>query len=313
MTDPTKKRILVVDDDPFIRRVVGQSLSLSGYDVIVVETGQKGIDAARSEHPDLILLDVMLPGMDGYQICQSLRADPQTTSVPIIMLTALDEPEAVVKGLQAGADDYLTKPFSADELAMRLSAHLRRTEREVGMNPLTKLPGNPEIEQEIQKRLDQHKPLAVLYIDLTNFKAYNDKYGWLRGDRIILMLARQILIAAREFGSPDDFVGHVGGDDFIAVSMPDSAERVAQQIIKAFDRTVAGFYPTEDWERGYISAIDRRGKPFRAPMVTVAIAIVTNQLRSFQHVEQVAAQAALVKEYVKSLPGSRYSFDRRSK
>jgi len=312
-TDLNKRKILLIDDDPLIRRVVSHSLTAKGYEVLAISFGHEALAHARTILPDLVLLDVMMPDMDGYQVCRALRADPQTATVPIIMLTAMDESEAVVKGLNTGADDYITKPFDIEELLSRIQAHLRRSLREINANPLTTLPGNPTIEQIVEERLARHDPLAVLYIDLTNFKPYNDEYGWLKGDRVIKLLARQIIQATRQFGGANGFVGHIGGDDFVIVCAPDCAEPIAQFIIAEFDATIPMFYSKADRARGYIPSIDRRGKPFNAPMVTVSIAIVTNRQRTFQTAEQVATWAAEVKTYVKSLPGSRYVFDRRGK
>jgi len=309
----SKRKILLVDDDPLILRIVTQSLTASGYQVEAAASGVMAIALVQQNPPDLILLDVMMPEMDGYEVCQRLRQVRQGVSVPIIMLTAMDETESVIKGLRSGADDYVTKPFEIDELVMRVEAHLRRTERDVAANPLTTLPGNPTIEQALEQRIEQGKPLAVMYIDLTNFKTYNDEYGWLKGDQVIKMLAQRIIHAARLYGKPNDFVGHIGGDDFIAISIPDCAESIARFIIDEFDSAIPSYYSEDARERGYIQAVDRRGKTFRAPIMTVSIGIVTNSEQPFRNVAQVAARAAEVKKYVKSLAGSHFAFDRRHK
>jgi diguanylate cyclase (GGDEF)-like protein len=308
-----KHHILVIDDDPVIRRILTKSLVDAGYHVTSAATGTEGLALARTKNPNLILVDVMMPEMDGYQVCNHLRQDPQTMNMPIIMLTALDETESVVKGLRTGADDYMIKPFEIEELLARVEIHLRRSERDINVNPLTNLPGNPQIERVIIDRIAQRAPMAVMYIDLTNFKPYNDEYGWLKGDLVIKMLAQHIITVVREWGSKSDFVGHIGGDDFIVVSVPERAEKIGAEITSRFDASIRRFYREEDRARGYIQTLDRQGKPFRAPLVTVSIAIVTNKYRPFEHLGQVAAMAADVKKYVKSLPGSHYAFDRRRK
>jgi PleD family two-component response regulator len=313
MLDSEKYAILLIDDDPLIRRIVTRALDAKGYQVAEASSGAEGLALALKNHPDLILLDLMMPGMDGFQVCAALRQNSLTANVPVLMLTALDQMESKVRGLQTGADDYITKPFSIDELQTRVEAHLRRSKRDLGANPLTILPGNLAIEQTLRQRLATAQPLAVLYIDLTNFKEYNDECGWLKGDEIIKMLARQIVDAMRQRGNPDDFIGHIGGDDFIGISTPARAESIAQMIIMRFDIEIPLFYPEEVRARGYIETVDRRGKPFRAPIVSVAIAIVTNEQTQFYHPGQVAARAAELKKYVKSLPGSQYAFDRRRK
>lgn len=313
MVDLTKRKILLVDDDPLIRRVVTNSLAAAGYAVFSVGYAREALPSARASLPDLILLDVMMPELNGYEVCQQLRDDPQTATLPIIMLTAMDEPEAVVKGLQTGADDYITKPFNIEELISRIEAHLRRSVRQVGANPLTTLPGNPTIEQVLQERLDRRESIAVLYVDLTNFKPFNDEYGWLQGDQVIKMLAQNIIDAVRLHGGSHGFIGHIGGDDFVIISVPECAEQIAQQVTSNFDSAIPTFYSAQDRERGYIQVLDRRGKRYRAPVVSVSIAIVTNRQKKFEHVAQVSAEAAEVKKYVKSLPGSQYAFDRRTK
>lgn len=305
--------ILIIDDDPLIRRIVTRTLDTKGYRVMEARSGAEGLEAAFQDPPDLILLDLMMPGLDGFAVCAALRQNPATTNIPILMLTALDQTDSKVRGLQTGADDYITKPFDMDELEMRIEAHLRRSERDLGANPLTILPGNIALEQTLRQRLGSEQPLAVMYVDLTNFKEFNDEYGWLKGDEIIKMLARQILDAVKAQGNPDDFVGHIGGDDFVILSTPARAEPIAQRIITRFDTEVLLFYPAEVRARGYIETKDRRGQPFRAPIVSVAIAIVTNEQAKFYHPGQVSARAAELKRYVKSLPGSQYAFDRRRK
>ncbi len=313
MSNLEKRSILLIDDDPLIRRIVTRTLDAKGYQVAEASSGTEGLDLALKNPPDLILLDVMMPGMDGFQVCAALRQNSLTANTPVLMLTALDQTDSKVRGLQTGADDYITKPFNLDELQTRIEAHLRRSERDLGANPLTILPGNIAIEHTLRNRLAAAQPLAVLYIDLTNFKEYNDEYGWLRGDEIIKMLARQIIDAVRKQDNPDDFIGHVGGDDFIVMSAPARAESLAQTVITRFDVEVQLFYPEQVRARGYIETVDRRGKPFRAPIISVAVAIVTNEQTQFHHPGQIAARAAELKKYVKSLAGSQYAFDRRRK
>ena len=313
MAGSEKAKILLIDDDPLLRRIVTKTLTAEGYQVQEAASGAEGLALAQSHPPDLILLDLMMPGLDGFQVCDQLRQSPQTVHVPILMLTALDQTEAKVRGLQTGADDYVTKPFSLDELQTRIAAHLRRSERDLGANPLTILPGNIAIERAIRQRIATAQQLAVMYIDLTNFKEYNDEFGWIKGDEVIKMLARQITDTVRREGNVEDFIGHVGGDDFIVLTTPARAEPIVQILIARFDIEIQLFYPAEARARGYIETVDRRGKPFRAPIVTLAVAVVTNEQMALHHPGQISACAAEVKKYVKSLSGSQYAFDRRRK
>ncbi len=311
--DSNRRRILVIDDDPLIRHIVVTALAKDGYEITEAGSGTEGMAKVREIHPDLILLDVMMPDLDGYEVCFKLRSNPTTVNIPIVMLTALGEIGERVRGMQMGADDYITKPFDPRELRSRVEAHLRRSARDLSASPLTKLPGNPIIEQVLRARLASREPLAVMYIDLTHFKSYNDVYGWLRGDQVIRMLGQLILDVVTTFGDKNDFIGHVGGDDFIVITVPERSKPIAEELIRRFDASVPQSYNETDRARGYVQVVDRQGQPFHAPMASLAIAIVANDRRPLEHPLQVASCAAEVKTYVKSLPGSQYAFDRRGK
>lgn len=308
-----KPRILIVDDDPLMRRIVSQTLDRATYDLVEAESGVTGIRSALTEHPDLILLDVMMPEMDGFEVIRRLRSHPMTQGVPIIILTALGEMNEKVYGMQLGADDYITKPFDPRELRARVQAHLKRSAQYLQSSPLTNLPGNHAIQQVIAARLESHEPIAVIYFDLSNFKAYNDRYGWLAGDRLIQRLGEIIVQVVLHCSDKDVFVGHIGGDDFVVVTRPEFAEGIAKEIVRLFDEASPDFYTPEDRERGYLETTDRTGELRRVPLVTLGAAIVTNQYRVLEHPLQVAQIAAEVKRYLRTLPGSQIAFDRRRK
>lgn len=308
---PGKPKILVVDDDPLMRRIVTQSLERAAYDLLEAESGLAGIQCAIEQHPDLILLDVMMPEMDGFEVIRRLRSHPMTLGVPIILLTALGEMSEKVHGMQLGADDYMTKPFDPRELRARVQAHIKRSEQYLQSSPLTNLPGNYAIQQVIGTRLDTKEPIAVIYLDLSNFKSYNDKYGWIAGDKIIKQLGEIIVSAVLSCGDPNIFVGHVGGDDFIVVTRPEFAETLGLEIIRQFDVMIVDSYSPEDRARGYIQVVDRLGEMRQVPIVSLGAAVVTNELRPLEHPLQVAQIAAEVKRYLKTLPGSQVAFDRR--
>jgi len=306
-----KPKVLVIDDDPLMRRIVTQSLERSAYDLIEAESGAAGIQCAIEQHPDLILLDVMMPEMDGFEVIRRLRTHPMTLGVPIILLTALGEMSEKVHGMQLGADDYMTKPFDPRELRARVQAHLKRTEQYLQSSPLTSLPGNHAIQQIIAARIDTQEPLAIIYFDLANFKSYNDRYGWLAGDEIIKRLGEIIVNAVMNSGDKDIFVGHVGGDDFLVVTRPEYAEPVGRRALHEFDQMIPSFYAPEDRAQGYIEMTDRQGELRRVPIVSLGAAVVTNELHPLEHPLQVAQIAAEVKRYLKTLPGSQIAFDRR--
>ncbi len=303
----------MIDDDPLVRHVVKKALAENNYKIAEAGSGTEGLERAKTFQPNLILLDVMIPGIDGYEVCYRLRQNPTMANVPVIILTALGNLNERIRGLQIGADDYITKPFDPRELRTRVEVHLRRSARDLSANPLTNLPGNPMIEQILSARIESREPLAVLYFDLVNFKAYNDEYGWVKGDEIIRMLASKILEAVGAVGGKDDFVGHVGGDDFVVISTPAHVERIAQRVITRFDAEIPGYYSEPARTRGYIQALDRQGNVFHAPIMSVVIAIVTNEKRELDHPLQVAELAAQVKKSMRLTSGSQYVFDRRRK
>ncbi len=308
-----RPKILVVDDDPLMRRIVTQALDRANYELLEAESGAAGIEATLQYRPELIILDVMMPGMDGFEVVHRLRRHPLTQSVPIIMLTALGDMAEKVHGMQLGADDYITKPFDPRELRARVQAHLKRSEQYLQTSPLTNLPGNPAIQQVIAARLAAREPMAVIYLDLSNFKAYNDKYGWLAGDQILKELADIIIRDVLALGDKDDFVGHIGGDDFVILTRPVCAEAIGKAIIHDFDECIPEHYNKEDRERGYIEGLDRQGVMQQFPFASISAAIVTNEFRELFHPLQVAQLAAEVKRYLKALPGSQYGYDRRRK
>jgi diguanylate cyclase (GGDEF)-like protein len=304
--------ILVVDDDPDIARFVEVNLRSAGYDVSVASDGEEALDKASTLRPDLVLLDVMMPRIDGFEVAQRLRRNPQTSNTSIIMLTAKALSTDKVLGLTAGADDYIIKPFDPIELLARVKGTLRRAKEMRNLSPLTGLPGNIRIQEEIERMVREDRPFAVLYSDLDNFKAYNDQKGFVRGDRLIQATARIIQDAVVEFAGAEGFVGHVGGDDFVAVVPPDYSEDVAKRIVERFDAEVAEFYEKEDLERGYVEVEDRKGVLQELPLVGVSVGIATTQVRSFAHYGEAVAVATEMKQFAKRDTRSSYAIDRRT-
>jgi diguanylate cyclase (GGDEF)-like protein len=303
--------ILVVDDDPDIARFVEVNLRSAGYEVSVAGDGEEALERAAEIRPDLVLLDVMMPRLDGFEVAQRLRKNPQTTNTSIIMLTAKALSSDKVTGLQSGADDYIIKPFDPIELLARVKGTLRRAKEMRNLSPLTGLPGNIRIQEEIERQVREHRPFAVLYVDLDNFKTYNDKYGFVRGDRLIQGTARMIQDAVIA-NDRDGFVGHVGGDDFVAVVEPDMAEDVAGSVCDRFDKDRSLYYEDDDLERGFVRMEDRKGIEQDIPLVTVSVGIATTSKRAFAHYGEAVAVATEMKQFAKRDGGSSYAVDRRA-
>jgi len=306
-------RVLVVDDDRNLRKIIATNLELAGFSVETASDGPEALELVEQLQPDIVLLDLMMPYMDGYEVARRIRnhQNPTIANVPIIILTAKGETEDKLRGFEAGADDYITKPFGPQELLARVRAKIRRVEVDASLSPLTRLPGNLAIEAELRRRIDAEEPFAVVYIDLDNFKAFNDVYGFTHGDEAIQMLARVTVDVVRRRGSHTDFVGHIGGDDFIVVTQSDRAEEIAKEVIAEFDRDIRNLYSAKDLRSGYIETRDRRGALNRFPIMTVSMAIVQNDRGQLSNYAQVGEAAAELKRYAKSIAGSVYVKDKR--
>jgi diguanylate cyclase (GGDEF)-like protein len=304
--------LLVVDDDPFIARLLEIELRAAGYDVRVAADGSLALDAARERCPDLVLADVMMPNMDGFELTRRLRQDPRTATVSVIMLTARGLSADKLEGFAIGADDYIVKPFDTPELLARIRGVLRRSRDTRTQSPLTGLPGNVRIEEEIDARVERSEPFAILYADLDHFKAFNDHYGFMRGDEVIQATAGLIGDAARGASEGVAFIGHVGGDDFVVVVAPEIAERVADALVAAFDAAAPGFYDEADRERGYVEVTNRRGELQRFGMLTLSIGIATTAKRAFQHYAEAVAVATEMKQFTKESDTSSWAMDRRT-
>ncbi|MBI3566328.1 MAG: response regulator [Elusimicrobia bacterium] len=308
--DERPARILIADDLPDLLQALKETLEREGFVVTAVPDGASALEAIRADPPDIAVLDFKMPRMDGFQVCRQLREDPLLENLPVIILSASGNRESKVQGLDLGADDFITKPVDIRELLARIRMILKRTRQGLDANPLTRLPGNLSIESRIERAIAEKTPLAVLYVDLNQFKAYNDAYGYDAGDRVIKTLARVLVDEVRN-GGPADFIGHIGGDDFIALSTPDRMEEAARRICASFDAAVPSFYNETDRARGCIVAKDRQGNTREFPLLSVSVGICHNKDRALRSFAQVAALGAELKKAAKSRPGSVYVVDRR--
>ncbi len=306
---PTK--ILIVDDDPDIRDVLKLTLAEENYEVLEAEDGEVALRTINSKTPDLVLLDYKIPKMDGREVCRRIKKDLLLRHMPIIMVTGKGDINDKVGGLDAGADDYVVKPFEPKELLARIRMVLRRTQRDLEANPLTRLPGNVSILNELGKRLEDTESFAVLYVDLDKFKSYNDKYGFEHGDEVIRETARILIRTVQKCGSPDDFIGHIGGDDYVVVTTIDKADALCEEIIAQFDEISPTFYNERDRKNGYILSRDRLGNEKRIPLLSVSIGVVDNSHRDITHVAQIGEIGAELKAHAKSLEKSNYVKDLR--
>ena len=305
-------RVLVADDDPDILTVVKINLELDGFEVDTAVDGEDAMQKATSTPPNVIILDIMMPRMDGLTALHRLRSQAGTANIPIILLTARGLPEDRVRGLELGADDYITKPFDITELAARVRAVLRRTQAARDLSPLTGLPGNFKITAEIEDCIREERAFALVHGDLDNFKAFNDHYGFMRGDEVIRFCASSFSEAVESLGMADTFIGHIGGDDFVAIIPPEMSELFAKEVIERFDDGILDLYDTADALRGYIEVIDRRGERYAFPVVSLSLGVASTNVREIGTQWEASAIAVEMKEFAKKQQGSTYRIDRRT-
>ena len=308
-----KKRILVVVRNSADTQEIERLLKADAEHFIVytAESPLQAIDIIYSEPPDLVIIDHALGADGGRNLCHRIKSDTVFGHLPIILLLDTATRSAEINWENTPVDDYLPKPLDQREIQSRISLSFARATRVGDANPLTRLPGNHSIMREIQGQIDSGLPFTISYVDLDHFKSYNDVYGFFRGDEILKMTARLLTNAIRKLDSPEAFVGHIGGDDFVFIVSPDQMDGVCTEIIRNFDLIIGNFYDEEDRIRGYIDSENRKGENERFPIISVSIAVVTNEYRPIRHIGEVSALAAEVKKRVKSMEGSKYLKDLR--
>jgi diguanylate cyclase (GGDEF)-like protein len=305
-----RDRILVVDDDVDIAAFVKIELEVAGFEVNLAHDGLAALELVSSWRPDLVVLDLMMPGLDGVDVTRRLRAAAITSVLPIIMLTAKGTTADKVLGLTAGADDYIVKPFDTLELVARVRSTLRRKQEFREVSPLTGLPGNTRILREIGDRLRLLEPFAVCYCDIDGFKAVNDAYGFARGDEFIVTLARMLQQAVMD-AEPPAFLGHVGGDDFVVICAPAQIRPLTERAVAQFEAAADELYDEEDRARGYVSVKSRRDGIRDVGLVTVSIGVALSSQRRYADPREVVAVASEMKTVAKTQPGSFVAVDRR--
>ena len=305
-------KILTIDDDPDILDVLDLTLSET-YDISSAQNGKEGFVSVHTSVPDLIICDYMMPLMNGREFCKKLKEDILLRHIPIIMLTGKSQIQDRIGGIESGADDYIIKPFSPDELLARIKMITRRTTQSLDASPLTHLPGNTSIHDAIQKNIDSGHYFCVGYADLDKFKSYNDQYGFKKGDEVIKTAARNIIQSAHDTGGPDTFVGHIGGDDFVFISDDNIADKICERIIESFDAEIPRFYTKKDYQRGFIISKDRQGKEQHFDLIGISIGLVSNKDQPITHIDQVGEISADLKKFAKTKNRSNFIRNKRKK
>lgn len=309
------KTILVADDDKAFHRIISRVFEGTGWSVETAEDGLKALESISSRTPDVILLDLNMPLLGGRELLARIRGNPRLAMIPVIVISGDNSPQEQASEFGLGADDFISKPFNPLDLLSRVERAVKRTRRMLGANPLTFLPGGPSIEEEAARRIKAGVPLAFFYVDIDNFKAYNDNYGYLNGDNAIKCVAGLLTDIQNVFAAGDVFVGHIGGDDFALMADPGRAEEIGGAIAAGFDALAPGFYSEADRARGFTVSKDRSGEVREFPLMTLSIAIVTNEKRALNHYAKIADVAGEIKRGLKNLKnrtGSIYLKDRRT-
>ncbi|MFH1369420.1 MAG: response regulator [Elusimicrobiota bacterium] len=284
-------KILIADDDVDILDLIKFTLSAEQYDVIECQDGEDALRRTIEEKPDLVILDVSMPKISGFEVCEKIRENSSTCLTPIILLTSLSKTKDKLTGIKLGADEYLTKPFEPFELVARVEMLLRRIKETISANPLTGLPGNLSIEAEIKKRMESSEAFAMIYTDVNNFKAFNERYGFDKGDSIIRFISVILRKASDNSGDDKSFVGHIGGEDFVIITLPGKVKGICGEIIEKFDRFVPEQYEEDIREKGYIWGQDRAGKEVQFPLMSISIGTVIAEPGKYLHYSQIVEQA----------------------
>lgn len=303
------KKAIVIVKDCEIKKLIKKKFFSSPYETYYFEDIKDALQIIYDEIPDLAIVEAINNSKIEISIINELKSDPIFVSMNVI---AIVSPDFYTDDWQNFlVDDYIRVNNLSQDLLMRINLYFERVERVIATSPLTKLPGNLVIQKEIQKRLSRGDVFALAYADLDNFKPFNDKYGFSRGDEVIKMLGRLILNIVRNEQPTGSFVGHIGGDDFVYIMSPEIIEKTTQKIINIFDNLIKNFYDEEDIRKGYIESINREGKIQFYPIMTVSVGITSNRHRIFNHFSEMAEVASVMKSVAKKQKDKRYAIDRR--
>lgn len=270
-------QILIVDDEPTIVELLEEHLRSEGYDTIRAYSGEEALKVFDQVVPDLVILDLMLPGMDGYEVCRIMQGDARLNHIPVIMLTARSAVPNKVMGYERGADDYIVKPFDSEELSVRVRAQLHHLYHDT-VDELSGLPGSQVVEDKITETMaDITQPWAVMYVNIRNFTWYNESHSFLEGDEMIKIAGQALVEAGRKVGKADDFIGHLGGDKLVYITTQDAVDSVKTAAECIFNESTSEFYSPSDREQGYFVTINHQGLMSHVPLCTLEFDVVTSE------------------------------------
>jgi PleD family two-component response regulator len=286
-----KARLLVVEDDIDIGNMLKIYFSGMDFDVDVAVRGSDALEKTKQVLPHLIVLDIMLPDIDGYEVCRNLRTSMRTSHIPVIFLTQKDERSDKLQGLELGADDYITKPFDIEELKLRVQGAIRRSERESLTDPRSGLPAGRLIEEQL-RRIIREKGWALLDAGINNFDSFKNVYGFVTGDDVLRFSAMMIGEVVDEVGNLSDFIGHAGGDNFIIITTDEKAEAIKSRLKERFDKEVQTHYNFMDRQQGFIQSPASDGTTVKVPFMNMLIGVVSPTQHSFADIREITELSA---------------------
>jgi DNA-binding response OmpR family regulator len=304
-------KILLVDDDVDLAELVKTKLAAEGHQVAVINTGDGAFELAKHLKPDIAILDIMLPGVTGYQISRRLRKDPELYRMAILILTALGEEPEIMHGLEQGADDYLIKPFRLERLTEKLASLEALLSSVTRRNPMTNLPGTEAIKREINHRLARGTAIACCYIDMVGFKPFCAARGE-SGQRQALEFMTKLLVnMARNMGIYETFISHMGGEHFVVLVNLEDHERLCSGLMQMFDQTISQLYTQQENAQGFVTAVDKRGQEVRCPLMALSVGVAHTQYRQFKSAKKIFEVLAQVRQMAQPEGKSIMFIDRR--
>ncbi len=286
-----KARILVVEDDLDISNMLNIYFKSQGYDVDLALRGEVAMEKTRLTLPHLIVLDIMLPDIDGYEVCRRLRSNTRTSHIPVIFLTQKDERSDKLQGLELGADDYITKPFDIEELRLRVQNAITRAERESLTDAHSGLPSGKLIEDQIRKVM-REKTWALMDIQVKNFEPFKEVYGFIAANDVLRFTAMLMGEILDEVGNETDFVGHAGGNNFVIITNQDSTENIEDSLKRKFRESIQAHYTFMDRQQGYFTSLDAQGDTINHQFMLLSIGVVSPKTHKFSDIREITELAA---------------------
>ena len=287
----SKARLLIVEDDIDISNMLRIYFTGQNYEVDTALRGSEALEKTRQNLPHLIVLDIMLPDIDGFEVCRILRTHTRTSHVPIIFLTQKDERSDKLQGLELGADDYITKPFDIEELKLRVQRAIERSELQSLTDPRSGLPAGRLIEEQL-RRIIRQGDWSFMDIRIKYFEPFKDVYGFVAGDDVLRFTAMLMGEVIDRLGTTNDFIGHAGGDTFVIITTDEASQKIQERIRERFNEEILSHYNFMDREQGYIITTGADGQQQKSSLMTLSIGEVSPSKYDFADIREITELAA---------------------